>query len=298
MIEEITITSKSGRGSVNMKTRDYEGYWLGLVDWGQVQGQHQTYNFYNQVGENIVSTTVGGRPLSIPGWVIAPQGQTLRERCDFLNSFISPVEDYTLEYEDKRLDFRPDSSIKYGRPRQENNRFKRAFLIQATCAYPLFRQEQDTAVPFDQSGKLFRFPQGFGAEGPVVFGTINRTYSTEIINTGGFAAGFVAKIKFTGQVENPRIKSLTTGGMVGLRRTFVRGERLEICTLPGSKSITLFTQGGERENLMKSRDFRTSWDLMMIRPGRNILALDCEDLDQRGSMDVTIFYTPLYLEVE
>lgn len=298
MIEDITITSLSGRGSVRMRTRDYESYWLGPVDWGQASGQHNTYAYYNQVGENIVSTSIGGRPLSITGWVVAPGGETLRARCGLLNSFISPVEDYELEYEGKKIGFRPDSSIIYGRSRKENNRLVRRFLIQATCPFPLFTDVSDTAVPFDQSGKLFRFPQGFGVDGPVVFGTINRTYSMEIVNTGGFATGFTARIKFTGEVKNPRIKSLTTGGLVGLRRSFSRGEQLEISTLPGAKSLTLFTPEGDRQNLMKYRDFRTSWNLMMIMPGRNILALDCEDLDQRGSMTVTVYYTPLYLEVE
>ena len=52
-----------------MKIRDYTGYWLGTVDWGQVQGQHQTYKYYNQVGENIVSTTVDSRG-SFPGSTI------------------------------------------------------------------------------------------------------------------------------------------------------------------------------------------------------------------------------------
>ena len=41
MIDEITITSLSGRGSVTMKKKDYAGYWLGPVDWGQVQGQEE-----------------------------------------------------------------------------------------------------------------------------------------------------------------------------------------------------------------------------------------------------------------
>ena len=29
-----------------------------------------------------------------------------------------------------------------------------------------------------------------------------------------------------------------------------------------------------------------------------MMAVECDDLNQRGNMDVTIYYTPLYLEVE
>ena len=58
MIEEIKITSLSGRGSLSIKKGEYWNYWLGPVDWGQVQGQHQTYSYPTQVGESIVSTTI------------------------------------------------------------------------------------------------------------------------------------------------------------------------------------------------------------------------------------------------
>ena len=53
MIDEIKITSLSGRGSLFLKKGEYWSYWLGSVDWGQVQGQHNTYAFFNQVGEKI-----------------------------------------------------------------------------------------------------------------------------------------------------------------------------------------------------------------------------------------------------
>ena len=54
MIDEIKITSLSGRGSVYMKQGEYWNYWLGPVDWGRVEGQHQTYSYYRQVGKHIV----------------------------------------------------------------------------------------------------------------------------------------------------------------------------------------------------------------------------------------------------
>lgn len=296
MIDEITITSLSGRGSVNMKTRDYTGYWLGPVDWGQVQGQHQTYKYYNQAGSSIVGTSVQERPLSVTGWVVDAGEDTLQQRCDFLNAFISPVEDYTLEYKNKKIQFRPDTSVIYSREHIKNNRKVRQFLIQATCPYPLFSDMKDTAVPFDQSGKQFRFPTGFGRKAPLVFAVVNKAYSTVIRNTGGFAAGFTVRVRFSGEVVNPRIHNLTTDKLIGVNHTFNRGEQLEISTVPGSKHIFLWTQEGEKTDLIKDRDFRTSW--LQLQPGDNRIAIDCDDLDQRQNMEVTVYYTSLYLEVE
>lgn len=296
MIEEIKITSLTGRGTVSMKSREYWSYWLGPVDWGQVQGQHQTYNYYRQVGKKIVDTIVGTRALSITGWVVDGEGK-IQDRCDFLNAFISPVEDYELEYKDKKIQFRPDISVAYSREYIKNNEKVRRFLIQGTCPFPLFTDRSDTEVPFQSTGNRFRFPTNFGQLEPLVFAVTGQAYSIHIFNRGGFSTGFIVRIRFSGEVENPKIRNMTTGKLVGVNRTFTRGEQLEISTVPGSKHMTLWTADGEKINLIKYRDVQTSFDTQ-LQPGDNLLAIDCADLDQRASMDVTLYYTPLYLEVE
>lgn len=296
MIKEILITSLTGRGSVVMKDRAYKGYWLDTTDWGQVQGTHQTYSFPNQVGESIASTTVEKRPLSIMGWVVEGGTKDLRQRCDFLNSFFSPTEDYTLEYENHKIVFRPDSSIQYPPDPLHNNEKVRKFMLTATVAYPLFTDKADTAAGFDSTGKLFRFPNSFGREAPVVFGSRSTTYSVEVNNPGGFATWITAKFIFSGTVENPQIKNLTTGQTLGINRQFLRGEVLELSTKDGEKYMRLTTAEGLRENILKNWDFRTDW--IQLAPGRNMLALGCKDLEQRANMSVTVYFTPLYLEVQ
>lgn len=296
MIEEIKITSLSGRGTIFMKDREYFGYWLGPVDWGQAQGQHQTYSYLNQVGESIVSTTVGTRPLSITGWVVDGGGK-IQERCDALNAFISPVEDYTLEFKGKKINFRPDCSIIYSREYMKNNEKVRRFLIQGTCPFPLFSDQEDTEVPFDKTGKMFRFPTDWGQTNPIVFAVIGKAYNVTVNNRGGFSSGFIARLKFSGEVQNPRILNMTTGKFVGVTRTFAKGEQLEISTMPGSKHITLWDTNGAKVDLIKSRDYKSSFDTQ-LQPGANLMAVDCKILDQRANMDVALYYTPLYLEVE
>lgn len=295
MIEEIKITSLSGRGTVIMRNGDYKGYWLGAVDWGQVQGQHQTYSYYNQIGQSIVATTILPRALSVTGWIIENE-DTLQSRCDFLNAFFSPVEDYTLEYKNRKIQFRPDNSIAYSREFMSNNRKIRKFLIQATCPYPLFMDLADTEATFNFSGKQFRFPTGFGQQTPLVFAATENAYNTRIENTGGFPTGLVVRMIFSGDVTNPKIHNVTIGKFIGVNRTFKRFEQLEISTLPGDKHITLTAANGDKTNLIKYRDYQTTW--IQLVPGINMLALDCADIEQRPNMDVMVYFTPLHLEVE
>lgn len=298
MVDEIKITSLSGRGTIFMKSREYFGYWLDRQNttWGQAEGQHQTYSYLNQVGESIVSTTVGARPLTIAGWVV-DGGGLIQERCDSLNAFISPVEDYTLEVKGKKIGFRPDSSIIYSREYTKNNEKVRKFLIQGTCPYPLFTDLEDAEVPFDQTGRMFHFPTDWGREKPLVFAVIGKAYSIHVNNRGGFPTGFIARIRFSGEVQDPKIWNMTTGKFIGAARAFARGEQLELCTIPGNKRMTLWGEGGKEANLIKSRDYRSSFDTQLL-PGDNVMAVDCKDPGQRGNMDVTLYYTPLYLEVE
>lgn len=295
MIQEIKITSLAGRGSVTMSARDYRGYWLLDVDWGQVEGQHNAYRYYNQIGESIVSTSVNARPISIAGWVVEDQG-TLRERCDFLNNFISPVEDYELEYGNRKIGFRPDSSVIYGREYKENNQKLRKFLIQGTAPYPLFTGVENTQAEFDTLKQSFRFPNNLGMNAPVIFGLTTKTFSTEITNAGGFVTGIIARIRFSGQVKNPCIRNLTTAEFLGVNRTFTAGETLEVCTIAGQKRITLIAEDETTTNLIKYRDYRTVW--IQLQPGVNVIAVTCEDPDQRGEMNAEIEFTPLFLEVE
>lgn len=221
----------------------------------------------------------------------------IQDRCDYLNAFISPVEDYELEYKRKKIRFRPDISVAYSREYIKNNEKVRRFLIQGTCPFPLFSDREDTEVPFDQTGKMFRFPTDWGQEKPLVFAVIGKAYSVTVNNRGGFPNGFVARIRFSGEVQNPKIWNMTTGKFIGVNQTFTRGEQLELCTVPGNKHMTLWTADGEKVDLIKYRDYRSTFDTQ-LQPGANLIAIECEDLDQRASMDVTLYYTPLYLEVE
>lgn len=297
MIDEIQITSLSGRGTLFLKKQDYYSYWLGPVDWGQAQGDHNTYRYRNQVGSSIVSTSMQERSLSITGWVVDPTGDTLQDRCNFLDSFISPVEDYVLQYKGKKIQFRPDISVAYSPEYKKNNEKVRRFLIQGTCPFPLFSDETDTEVPFESTEKLFHFPTNFGRKTPFVFGVSGTAYRMKILNRGGFSTGFITRIKFTGEVQNPKIWNITTGKFVGVDKTFQRGEQLEICTVAGSKHITMWAENGTKTDIIKNRNYLSSFGTQ-LQPGENIIATECANEEQRANMEVTIYYTPLYLEVE
>lgn len=295
MIESVIIEELSTGESIEIGMDGNQEYWLEVADWGQAEGSHISYSMANQQGETIVSTTLQSRVLSITGWVIE-DSTPLRTRCNFLNQFISPSKDYLLKFETYQIQFRPDTSIVYGREHTVNNVKMRQFLIQATCPQPFFSSIEETTVLFDFSTKQFRFPTDFGQASPIIFATTEQVYNTRITNPGGYSTGVTIQIDFVGNVTNPKIRDLKTNQVIGVNKSFVNGDRLTIVTVPGKKSMTVRYANQTTENVIKYRDVQTSW--LQLAPGGNIWGIECSELTQRANMDVQVMFTPLYLEVE
>ena len=295
MIESIVVESISDGTTLPMGMDGAQEYWLTEVDWGQAEGSHITYSMANQQGETIVSTSLLSRPLSITGWVIE-DSTPLRTKCNFLNQFISPSKDYLLKYESYQIQFRPDTSVKYGREHTVNNVKMRQFLIQGTCPQPFFSSIVPITTLFDFSTKRFRFPTTFGQREPLIFATTDKVYNTRIFNPGGYSSGVIIQIDFIGNVTNPRIRDLQTNQLIGVDLSFVNGDRLTMVTIPGQKSMAARYSDQRVENVIKNRNVQTTW--LQLSPGNNTWALECDDLSQRVNMDVQVMFTPLYLEVE
>lgn len=295
MIDQITITSKR-RGEITLTRGDRVGIYLDDVDFGKVEGNHNLYNYYNQVGASIASTVIGTRDISITGHVLEDWQDTMRERYDLIERFFNPTEDLTIHFRGYKIDFRPDMSVGWERDHKANNRYGRKFLVQGTAAFPLFAEEEQTQVTFDTQEKLFRFPTSFGSDTPFAFAVTSETYGTTVNNNGDTATGVTCQISFTASVTNPRIVNRTTGKFVAVNRTFVGGETLEICTSEGNKYMRVTDSNGATVSVMRYRHVNNSW--WKLQPGENAVSVTCDDVTEIGGMSVTLFYTPLYMEVE
>lgn len=294
MIQQITLTSVTGRGSITMTYGDRRTYWLDDVDWGQVEGSHSTYNYLNQIGESIVSTTIRSRPIQITGFVVE-YDNTLQDRCDHLNTYISPSEDYWIEYGDYKIKFRPDASITWSRTYPENSLKGRKFLIQGTAPFPLFQGSENTIQEFSSVYGLFHFPHDFGSSESFSYGMSTISSNITVQNTGGFETGIIAEISFSAELSNPIITNITTGKYLKVNYTFQSGDTLMISTMPGEKYMRLY-RGEDEINVIKYRDVGMSW--WTLQSGDNKLSLTCSDITELGGMAAQIYYTPLYQEVE
>lgn len=295
MINQITIVSE-GHGTIEMSRYNRLGYYLDDVEFEKPQVSHNTYSYSNQLGTSIASTAVGERDITIKGYVVEIGQNTLQERCDVLNDFFNPLDDYTLYFKGYKIGFRPDGPVIWSREFKSNNQAGRQFMIQATAPFPLFTAAESTVVTFDTEERLFRFPTSFGSAAPFAFAVTSEVYGVDIYNAGGANTGVVAQMTFTGSVTNPRLVNRTLGKFIGVDYTFSAGEMLEISTVSGDKHLILTNGAGQTSSLMKQRNVGTVW--WQLTPGMNAISFTCDDTTEIGNMSVALFYSPLRWEVE
>ena len=110
-----------------------------------------------------------------------------------------------------------------------------------------------------------------------------------LVNDGDVPAGLVAQFIMRGSVTNPLIRNYTTGNAVKVIDSFAQGDVLEVSTITGAKTVT---KNGT--NIINKTD-RSSVFSDFLQVGDNEISYEAESGE--GSMDVYIYYSPLYLGV-
>lgn len=297
MIDEITLTNKATGKTIILGKNGWQEFWLENIDWGQIEGSHNVYSSYNVPGDTVISTRILTRPVSITGWIISDITKSVDERAAVLNKFISPEYDYTIGYDKYQLEFKPDTSIVYGRGNhQVSNDQMRKFQIVGTSHKPFFEEKSATKSLFEDIEKTFVFPTDFGYEEPLIFGIFNQAGSKLINNTGSCAVGVLIHIEFTDTVTNPRIQDLSTLEYIQVNTDFVNGDILEINTENGNKSIQVAHANGSTEDYLRYRDPSMTW--LKLNPGYNDWNLSASLDGMVQNMSVSVTFTPRHLEVE
>ena len=297
MIDEISIENISTGRTLILGKDGWQDFWLEDIDWGQIEGSHNTYAFYNVPGDTVVSSRILTRPVTITGWIIADGTKTLEERAAILNKFVSPEYDYVIRYDKYKLSFKPDVSIVYGHNNHTiNNDVMRKFQILGTSHQPFFEESTASKSLFEEIEGLFYFPTDFGYNENIVFGVASQAGSKLINNTGSCAIGAIIHIEFTGSVTNPKIQDLSSLEYIKVNSSFLTGEILEICTIPGKKFIQVAHVGGTIENYIRYRDPNMTW--LKLQPGYNDWSISAQDPNTVINMQVSVIYTPQHLEVE
>ena len=136
---------------------------------------------------------------------------------------------------------------------------------------------------------LFEFEFETDDEG-VELSTIDLSASTIIQNDGTVEAGVTFEITATTLSTNPRIYNLSTGEFIGFWTELQPGDRLEVCTLTGSKGVT-HIRDGVRTNCINTMMEGSQWLQMDIGANEYSYTVD------EGECELGIYYTNEYVGV-
>ncbi len=293
MIESLVLTNTVTLQSV-LLDKDNSELVLDEADLGTVEGTHHSYKYVSQVGVYIDSTTLEQRTVSISGWVIGDTYNELKANKEVLNRLVNPLHPIDAVVQEKyKLTFKPDYSVKYSVSYEENNEVLCKFLIQGTCADPMFTTKDKQSALIASIIPKFRFPlvipQGTG----ILMGLREPSLLATLNNGGDIDTGLLITFSCTSTVTNPSLLNVDTREFIKINKVMPAGEQIVISTGSGEKYIKGIVNGVEY-NYFKYMDFDSTW--LQLHTGENTLKYAADN--NVDGLEVLISFLPKYLEVQ
>lgn len=293
MIESLILTNTTTLQSV-LLDKDNSVLVLGEVDLGTVTGTHHSYKYVNQVGVYIDSTSLEQRTIAINGWVTGDSYAELKSNREVLNHLINPLHTVDIVVQDKyKLSFKPDFSVQYSAAYEENNEVLCKFLIQGTCADPMFTTKDKQAALVASIIPKFRFPLVIPKTAGILMGLREPSLLANLNNGGDIDTGMLITFSCTSTVTNPSLLNVNTREFIKIDKMLSVGEQIIISTGSGEKYVKGVTNGVE-SNYFKYMSFDSTW--LQLHTGENIFKYDADD--NVDGLEVLISFYPKYLEVQ
>lgn len=297
MVENVILLNKATQAVLELDASATPYYILDVVDWGQIESNHHSYKYVNQIGVYVTGTSLETRDVEITGWIIAKTESQMDERKRMLNRFVNPQQLIKLTYKEYDLEFLPNTSIKYSTTLVENNEVVCRFKIDGLCPDPLFRENVENKVAAATTVGMFHFPLIINKtqQSPpqIVFGLRQPSLIVNVYNSGAVRTGMKMVFKATGTIKNPSFINVMTQEYFKINKTMVAGETVTINTTIGEKKVIGFLNGRE-QNYFKYRDLDSTW--LQLEVGDNLFRYDAdENID---GLEAYIYFYNRYLEVQ
>lgn len=297
MVERIVLRRVKSLDELTLDMVSTPDYILKSVDWGTIKGTHHSSKYVNQIGESITSTSLGTRPITIEGWIVAENESHMTTLKRRLNSYINPQEAIDIFYSNYTIQFVPDESVKYSIGAAENNEIFCKFQITGTAPNPLFSDNAETHSAFVTTAPSFHFPLTISkslSDKGIVFGKRTASLIAKIVNDGAVSVGMKIVFKANGTIINPCLINANTQEEFAINKTMVVGEEIVINTNVGEKSVRGRIGNTDYINYFMYKNIDSSW--LQLDVGDNLFRYNAEaGID---NLDVFVYFYNRYLEVQ
>lgn len=280
-------------------------YESGGLDWGSIPATHSVYNYPGQIGDNISSTKVNNRDVTIQAYAyyilddeekrsIARENWSeythnkIKQKKEVLNRLINPLNFVRLTIGDYYIEGKPSATVQYGAIEAENNVYFCKFMISIFCADPMFKKITQTITAIAGDSGSFFFPLFFQPIGKI-FGVRNNFLMLEAQNEGDIEIGGVITIEAKGEIINPSLENLSNGHKIKINKTMSEGDVIVINTVDGSAKGIWSKRDLVTASILYAWDFDNDW--MKFEPGTSLISYTCDNQNEIY-MDVKIEINP------
>lgn len=160
---------------------------------------------------------------------------------------------------------------------------RQTFQISVICPNPFFIDADSEEVEQSITVDAFTFPASFPEAGRVL-GIVTENIGVTVRNLGEETTGVIITLEAReGLVVNPTIYNETTREAFALNVTIQKGERINIDTRRGQKTVTL-NRDGEIVNIINLLERGSKW--LTVAQGNNLLTIQCE----AGTINAKVTY--------
>jgi len=185
-----------------------------------IDTQSQTAPY--QDGSTYLDTKIQSRTISLKTTLLTGQGEVYTDRAKIYRALNPKLGKGTLVYENGTFTKSIDCVVSAITEDENNNSDTQRFMIEFFCDVPFWRDNTITEVIFDDS--------------------------TIVNNSGNVETPVI--ITLSNGITNPIIQNITTGQLMQLTYVIANGERVEINTEFGNKSITHYDSGDNPTNIL------------------------------------------------
>lgn len=291
---DIEIKNLNYRTSFTISTSGFD-ILLEDVDFGTAIANQIQSSDIQGYGTIVSHTTFSPREISIIGWVVASNVETVEEKKKPLRRIVNPLHPMELiidkEYSIKG---RADTPIKFVKKMdRRNNDVLCRFVIDITAYYPFFTYAIPEIITESKEVGVPLFPITIPENEGMIFGLIPENNISYIMNEGDIDTGFILELTAThGDVSDIVFKSDTLNKSIDLTGyTLRKDNKMIISTLTGEKYIKVVTSTQELDITNK-----TTLDskLFQLIPGANNLDLQAVN---SSNLTLKLIRSPAFLEV-
>lgn len=147
---------------------------------------------------------------------------------------------------------------------------KQVAQITILCPKPHFNGGDVNIQPFSSVTPMFEFPFSIPEEG-APFSELELNLEKVIFNNGDIETGALITIRALGALTTPKIYNVDTGEHMIFDVSMESGDRIEIDTIKGEKSMVFYPASGSPVNIIGKLQQGSTW--LQLAPGDNVFTV-------------------------